>query len=69
MAYLSKTEDRRYDLTRYRVRYRIYFPDDSWAGRAKHSMNSVRLRISYASVSFLTVAWTSPAVCASAFMD
>jgi hypothetical protein len=28
---LSKAEDRRYDLMRYRVRYRIYFPDGSWS--------------------------------------
>ena len=35
MAYLSKTEDRRYDLIRYRVRYRIYFPDGSWAARSR----------------------------------
>jgi hypothetical protein len=34
MAYLSKTEDRRYDLIRYRVRYRIDFPDGSWAAPA-----------------------------------
>ena len=35
MAYLTKTEDRRYDLVRYRVRYRIYFPDGSWAARSR----------------------------------
>ena len=35
MAYLSKTEDRRYGLTRYRVGYRIYFPDGSWVARSR----------------------------------
>ena len=35
MAYLGKTEDRRYQLLRYRVRYRIYFPDGSWVARSR----------------------------------
>src|SRR5512139_1685321 len=35
MAYLSKAEDRRYQLVRYRVRYRIYFPDGSWVARSR----------------------------------
>ena len=35
MAYLTKTEDRRYQLIRYRVRYRIYFPDGSWVARSR----------------------------------
>jgi integrase len=35
MAYLTKTEDRRYNLVRYRIRYRIYFPDGSWVARSR----------------------------------
>ncbi|HVO85457.1 MAG TPA: tyrosine-type recombinase/integrase [Syntrophobacteria bacterium] len=35
MAYLTKTEDDRYNLVRYRVRYRIYFPDGSWVARSR----------------------------------
>jgi integrase len=36
MAYLTKIEDRRRrGITRYRVRYRVYFPDGAWVARSR----------------------------------
>jgi hypothetical protein len=35
MEYLAKSEDHRDDLLRYRVGYRIDFPDGSWVARSR----------------------------------